>query len=269
MTTLLKPPPVATAPKPPSFKRSRGITRSSFAACVYGTGGIGKTTLVAGAPGVVFIDLAKETEDIDAERISGIDSWKDLRALLQSNELDTAKTIAIDSATAAEEMCRAHICATVPVGTRGTVAKSIEDYGFGKGATFLAEEWRRFLSDLNRHREAGRNIILTAHERIGKVPNPNGDDYIRYEPRLYSDKNASLMHITKEWADHVLFLSYDVASSDGKAKGSGSRTIYTTETATHLAKSRTLPDTPIPFAKGDYSIWTLITNRPADAAPEL
>ena len=269
MTTLLnKPAPPATK-SPPRFERSHGIIRSTFAAVVYGTGGIGKSTLVSGAPGVVFIDLAKETESIDAERIGGIETWNDLRALLQSDELDDAKTIAIDSATAAEELCRTHICATIRTDSKGTVARSIEDYGYGKGATFLAEEWRRFLSDLNVHRSVGRNIILTAHERIGKVPNPNGEDYIRFEPRLYSAGNASIMHITKEWADHVLFVSYDVAAVEGKAKGSGSRAIYTTETATHMAKSRTLPPDPIIFNKGDVSLWTLITNRPAEAAPEI
>jgi hypothetical protein len=54
---------------------------------------------------------------------------------------------------------------------------------------------------------------------------------------------------------------------DGKAKGSGTRTIYTTETATYMAKSRTLPADPIAFEKGSHDLWDRINKPAADEIP--
>jgi hypothetical protein len=266
MTTLATP--RAPAPAQPKFKLSSGITSASHATLLYGTGGIGKSTLASLAPGALIIDLALETDELNIRRVTGINTWNDLRAFVRDGDFSDVQTLVIDNGTAAEELCRQHVIAYVKGGKNQTI-NSIEDYGYGKGGTFLVEEWRKLLGDLDVHRRANRNVVLIAHERIGKVPNPSGEDFIRYEPRLYSDKNASVMHVTKEWCNHVLFISYDVVASDGKAKGSGTRTIYSAETATFMAKSRTLDSTPIPFQRGDGSVWNKLIKRATDVAPEL
>ena len=55
--------------------------------------------------------------------------------------------------------------------------------------------------DLDRHSRAGRNIILLAHEFIATVPNPAGEDWIRYEPRLQNPASgkASIRLAVKEF----------------------------------------------------------------------
>lgn len=246
--------------QPKTFARSRGRQQAAIAVVLYGTGGIGKSSLAAMAPSPVFIDIERSTTALEVDRIEGIETWADLRQCLNSQDLfNEWKTLVIDSATAAEELCRKHVIANVKTDKNATVT-SIEGYGWGKGYVHLFEEWRRLLGDLDNHRRAGRNVVLVCHERIGKVPNPSGDDYIRYEPRLYHGNQASVLHPTKEWADEVLFVSYDVAAADGKAKGSGTRTIYTTETATHMAKTRRLSGDPIVFDKGSDLVWQQLTN---------
>ena len=85
--------------------------------------------------------------------------------------------------------------------------------------------------------------------------NPTGEDFLRYEPRLYASQNVSVRHRVKEWLDHLLFVGYDIFAKNGKATGSGTRTIYPVEMPTHWAKSRKLRD-PIPFqSETDSNLW--------------
>src|SRR5690606_3301613 len=99
------------------------------------------------------------------------------------------------------------------------------------------------------------------------VPNPAGDDFLRYEPRLQSPTSgkASIRHRVKEWCDHLLYIGYDVFVKDEKAQGCGTRTIYAQEMPTHWAKSRTLSD-PVPYPKGDVTIWQHIFGESNNAA---
>ncbi|MBA2390553.1 MAG: ATP-binding protein [Geodermatophilaceae bacterium] len=267
MTTSLRTPPprvngAAAAHKPAkTFNRTRGVQASAIGILVYGTGGIGKSSLSAMAPDPLVLDLERSTDRLDVERIDNIETWGDLRSFLQGDNFAGVGSIVIDSATAAEDFCRQHIIENVKT-EKGATVTSIEGYGWGKGYVHLFEEWRKLLADLDAHRRRGRNVVLICHEQIGKVPNPSGDDYIRYQPRLYTGNQVSLLHPTKEWADEVLFISYDVAAADGKAKGSGTRTIYSVETATHMAKTRSLDGTPMEFQKGDDSLWRLLKSQP-------
>lgn len=252
--------------KPKTFNRTRGLIASTNCVVIYGPGGVGKSTLASMAPSPLVLDLERSTSKIDVERIDNIESWAELRACLRSDIFSGIKTLIIDSATAAEEMCRKHVIDNVTT-DKGQRVTSLEGYGWGKGYVHLFEEWRQLLGDLDRHRRE-RNIVIICHERIGKVPNPSGDDYIRYEPRLYHGSQASILLPTKEWSDEVWFVGYDVEASDGKAKGSGTRTIYVTETATHMAKTRSLEATPMEFQRGSDAIWNKLLNKPvADDVP--
>jgi hypothetical protein len=257
-----------TAPAPPpqsnggrrTFTYSRGVARKAHRVLIYGTGGIGKTSFASGFPSPVFVDVEGGSEDLDVRRVDHVKNWASLKSWLQTGDFIGAETIVIDTTTGAEEWCRQYVIENVKH-EKGNVITGLESYGYGKGYTHLFEEWKRLLGDLDRHYTAGINIGLIAHERIGKVPNPSGDDYIRYEPRLQSSDKSSIMYATKEWCDHVLFISYDVAAKDGKAKGSGTRTIYTAETATYMAKSRTLPPDPFVFELGKNDLWARLNNK--------
>lgn len=261
MSTALK--------SPPKFQVIKGVGRKSHRTLIYGVGGIGKSSLAAGVTGALFIDLEGGAVDLGVDRIDGIGTWKALREVLASNLFDDTKAIVIDSLSKAEEFARQHIIDTIPVDKSGAKATSIESYGYGKGYVHLAETWRLLVADLERHYQAGRDIVLIGHDNIGKTPNPTGDDYIRHEPQLH----VAIRGMTTQWCDHVLFINYDIGiGKDGKAKGDGTRAIYTCENATHVAKSRTLPTTPVIFNKGDSSIWSAMRAGaidPSTQAPEL
>lgn len=239
-----------------SFAITSGTMDAPQRVLLYGTGGIGKSTLAGLAPGALFIDLEEGSRELDVQRIEGVDSFGALLAALRSPILEGYGTIVIDSATKAEEMAIAHTLQHVP-NEKGHHVDSIEGYGFGKGYMFVYETFLLLLQGLDAQVRAGRNVILIAHDCVENVPNPLGEDWIRYEPHLQRPKSgkASIRNRVIQWADHVLFLAYDVVAEDGKAQGGGTRTVYPAERPTHIAKSRLLAD-PISFdGPADSEVW--------------
>ncbi|HOP99073.1 MAG TPA: ATP-binding protein [Verrucomicrobiota bacterium] len=226
---------------------------------VYGPGGIGKTTLASQAPGpVAFIDSDESLPRLRIDtQVVMVNDWQGLRAALQADGWDGIKTIVLDSITRIEEWCVAHTLATVPH-EKGHRVSRVEDYGYGKGYQYVFDTFLPLLSDLDRHCRAGRNVILIAHDCCTNVPNPAGEDWLRYEPRLQSPTSgkASVRLRVREWADHVLFLGYDVIAKDGKGRGSGTRTLWPAELPHCMAKSRTT-QTPI-AVDGSTDVWAEI-----------
>lgn len=266
MSRVPPPPPAAAKPptaSPPTTGKQYGILSGRQAGAqrivVYGPGGVGKSSLAALLPKPVFLDVENGTRALEVDRVDGIESYADLRAVLGNGTLDPYESVVIDSATKAEELVVAHALATIPH-EKGHMVASIEGYGFGKGYQHVYDTFLLLLQDCDRLIRRGKHAVLLAHECVTDVPNPTGEDWIRYEPRLQCPKSgkASIRDRVFEWADHVLFIGYDVAAtSDGKGKGAGTRTIHPQEMPSHRAKSRSLVD-PMPFPKGDSTIWNLI-----------
>lgn len=243
------PPPQAEEIAPVKFVKI--TTGGGHRIVLYGPGGIGKTTLATLADGpVAFFDLddslPRLMPGIPPEIAANImpvevKTWNDIRAALHAPGWDKVKTICIDSLTKAEELAVAHTLETVPH-EKGHKCQRIEDYGFGKGYTHVFDTFLALLADLDAHTRAGRHVLLICHDCTSTVPNPAGDDWLRYEPRLQSPNSgkSSIRLRIREWADHVLFYGYDVAvTKEGKGKGSGTRTIYPAELPHCMAKSRT------------------------------
>ncbi len=271
MTATL-PPPARPAPPPPKpaggtssvrtateFKIETGVKRGSQKVVVYSGGGAGKTSLAEALAKVgvkaLVIDLERGSYHCDVSRVDTVQTWDQLRALLASPLIDGFDALFLDSLTKAEELAVAWTLANVPH-EKGHNVTSVEGYGWGKGVGHVYDTFCQLLHDLDAIVRRGKHVVCTAHECTANVPNPNGDDWIRYEPRLQAPKQGkdSIRLRVKEWCDHLLFIGYDVWSKDGKAKGSGTRTIYTTEQPTHMAKSRTLRDS-IPYPLGSSEVW--------------
>lgn len=228
------------------------LAASGHRILLYGQGGIGKTTLASLMPGpVAFFDLDESLGrlGIDAACLYP-QSWRELREALNADGWDGIRTIVIDTATKAEEMAAAEVIAEHrgELGKDNRPVSSIESFGYGKGYMLLFEKFQPLLADLDKHVRAGRNVALVAHDCTTTVPNPNGEDWLRYEPRLSSPSSGkgSIRLRVREWADHVLFLDYDInVGKDGKGVGGGTRTLYRAQAAHCMAKSRTGSD-PIP-----------------------
>jgi len=274
--TKLPPPPAAKTPPPAATATQQAITGRRFSVLtgrhvgaqrvlLYGPGGVGKSELCTLTPNPVFVDLENGSRSFDVARIDGIESFTDVRSVLQSDALEPFGTVVIDTATKLEELALAHVLAHVPHEKPGVKITGIESYGFGKGYRHLYDAVSLVLQDCDRLVRMGKNVILVAHSCTNEAPNPTGDNWLRYEPRLqHPKKENSVRDRAFGWADHVLFIGYDVAVDRSKGVGSGTRTIYTQELPSHVAKTRGAYDADadvpasLPYPKGDDSIWNLI-----------
>src|SRR6185436_20399049 len=106
---------------------------------------------------------------------------------LQSKIVDDFDSIVLDG-TKAEEYAIAHTLANVPHEKGGRVS-SIEGYGFGKGYQYVYDTFLLLLADLDRLVERGKNAVLICHECVSDVPNPAGEDFLRFEPHLQCPKS--------------------------------------------------------------------------------
>jgi hypothetical protein len=187
--------------------------------------------------------------------VTGIHNWQTLRDVIQSDGWEKVSSIVIDTGTRAEELAVAHTLETVLAD--GKRVTSVEAYGYGRGFGFVFDTFLPLLADLDRHARAGRNVVLVCHDCTSTVPNPAGEDWLRYEPRLQSPNSgkASIRLRVREWADHVLFVGYDVSvGKDGKGRGAGTRTLYSAEVPHCMAKSRTTQET-IPLGDVGEAVW--------------
>lgn len=258
--TLLTPPPNQQALAKVTFGKLQKAQGQKV--LIYGTGGIGKSSLCCMAPGpVAYADAEDRLPSLKAELealgipepvILPCNNWTSLRANLQASGWDGIKSIALDSLPVIEEWCIQHCLNTVKTFEKPSQkAHSLEDYGFGKDVRVVYENFIPLLADLERHVKQGRNIIMTCHDCKPEESNPMGANYVRFEPRLRTSKKGdnSIRLKVKEWCDFVGFICYDVSTGkdmrgndNKKAVGAGSRTMYLQETPMYMAKNHGHPD---------------------------
>src|SRR5262249_38096814 len=124
--------------------------------------------------------------------------------------------------------------------------KHIEDFGYGRGWTYLREEFEAFLCGcLDSFIRRGLHVIAIGHSTVKRIQPPGlSDAYDRYELKLDPVNSTKL----KESADALLFFSWDVRiteNAEGRVRGVGGkeRMIYTTHSAAYDAKNRvSLPE---------------------------
>lgn len=200
---------------------------------VYGPEGVGKTSLLAQFPEVLFIDTEGSTKRLDVKRLPPPTSWmmlKDEVEFVIQNR--PCKTLAIDTADWAERLCIRHVC--------DNASKSgVEDFGYGKGYVYVQEEFGRLLNRLEDVISAGINVAIAAHAQMRKFEQPDElGSYDRWEMKL----SRQCYPLLKEWADAVLFATYKtlvITTEQNKRKAQGStRVMYTQHHACWDAKNR-------------------------------
>lgn len=240
----------------------RGKLPGALKVVVYGPEGIGKSTFASQFPGPLFIDTEGSTRHMDVARTPKPTSWPMLLGLVDEVIRDPSlcRTLVVDTMDWAELMCTQYVCDKYQ-------KKSIEEFGYGKGYTYLSEEFGRLLNQLSEVVERGVHVVATAHAKMRKFEQPDElGAYDRWEMKL-SAKNAPLV---KEWADMVLFASYKtyaVKTESGKVKGQGGeRRMYTAHHPCWDAKNRfgLAPELPFDFAQIACVIGeTLLISEPA------
>ena len=212
----------------------RGLKAAPVRAVIYGTEGIGKSTLAAQFPAALILDTEDGTGRIDCARVSCRDSLQLEGAMLDLvGDAQGFKTIVIDSADWAERQILEHLL-------KKAGKRSIEDFGFGKGYTMLAEACSRILGLADQLIARGMNVVFVAHATIKRTSPPDETDgYDRYELKLTRQTGP----LFKEWADLLLFCNYKtklVEGSDGRKKATGGkiRLMYAERSAAWDAKNR-------------------------------
>ena len=217
---------------------------------IYGPEGIGKSTYAAQFPEPMFIDTEGSTKDMDVSRFEKPSSWTMLLEQIRYVKMNASvcKTLVIDTADWAEQMCVADLCARYG-------KKGIEDFGYGTGYVYAREEFGRFLNSLEEVVEAGIHVVVTAHAHLKKFEQPDElGAYDRWELKLGKKTSSQTAPLLKEWADMVLFANYktwsvavDDKGNKRKAQG-GARVMYTSHHPCWDAKNRYgLPD-EVPFS---------------------
>ena len=215
-----------------------GVEKTPIKTVIYGAEGVGKSSLAAKFPNALFLDTEGGTSRLDVRRIK-ITGWEELLATVKEviANPEVCKSLVIDTADWAESFCIDYICAKYR-------QVSIESFGYGKGYTYLQEEFGEFLKLLNKLTEVGINPVIIAHGKPRKFELPDEQGaFDRYETKL----TRQVAPLIKEWCDMLLFCNYKtfVVTTENNAKKAqgGKRVMYTTHNPCWDAKNRfDLPD---------------------------
>lgn len=221
------------------MKITKGKRARAQKVVIYGTEGIGKSSLASQFPEPLFIDTEGSTDNMDVARLDKPTSWIMLNnqiAFIKANPT-VCKTLVIDTIDWAESLCVDNLCAM-----HGK--KGIEDFGYGNGYVYAKEEMGRFLNKLQDLIELGINVVLTAHAQIRKFELPDEmGSYDKYELKLGKKTSSQTAPLVKEWADLLLFCNYKTylisqeKSTKKKAQGN-QRVMYTEHNPAWDAKNR-------------------------------
>ena len=215
---------------------TRGKQPGAQKVVLYGPEGIGKSTFASKFPEPVFIDTEGSTRHMDVARLPKPSSWNLLMSAVKyvRDNPSVCKTLIIDTLDWAEALCTQHVCDTAQ-------KKGVEDFGYGKGYVYVAEEFGRLLNLLDEIIDRGINVLGTAHAKMRKFEQPEETGaYDRWEMKM----SKNLAPLVKEWSDALLFANYKILTVRSgedkktvKAQG-GRRTMYTAHHPCWDAKNR-------------------------------
>lgn len=215
---------------------TKGKRKIPYRVVIYGPEGIGKTTLASKFPAPVFLDTEGSTERMgNVERFDRPETLEDVTACIDwlAQESHGYRTLVIDTMDRLELLINDKVCQEKGV-------TGLEDIGYGKGYTYVAEKANRLLGKLDTLRLAkNMHVVIVCHGQMRKFEQPDEmGAYDRWELKL-SKKVAPMV---KEWADMVLFANYKtyVVKTDAgnrKAQG-GKRVMYSAHNPCWDAKNR-------------------------------
>ena len=215
------------------LKIIEGVERTPIKCVIYGAEGVGKSSFASKMPNPLFIDTEGGTARLNVRRVKAA-SWEELLAVVRAviANPSVCKTLVVDTADWAETLCIEFICNKYR-------QASIESFGYGKGYTYLGEEFNELLKLLTNVSEVGINAVVIAHGKPRKfeLPEEQGQ-FDRWEMKL----TKQVAPLLKEWCDMLLFCNYKTfivttENNTKKAQG-GKRVMYTSHHPTFDAKNR-------------------------------
>src|SRR5215472_5886565 len=214
---------------------SRGKRPRHIFALLYGTDGVGKSTLCSHAPNPIFIGAEKGTEQLDVARFPQTDSIGELLSQLRAlrEEKHEFDSVVLDSLDWVEPLIWKAVCDEAKV---ETIEQAFG--GYGKGYVRALDLWRTLLRELSILNEK-MHVLLIGHAQIKSFQDPElPTAYDRYQLKI-NDKAAALV---REAADAVLFARFEteLVKTNGKTRayGEGNRIMYAESRPGWDAKNR-------------------------------
>jgi hypothetical protein len=205
--------------------------------CLYGTHGIGKSTIASQFPNPIFISTEDGIDSLDVTSFPKAAHINDVVNAIKTliKEEHDFKTVVLDSVDWLVE----------PLIVEDIEANHDEkELAYGKGQMLVAESFREILQGMDAlRRKRNMNVVILAHAHIVKFESPMTESYDRYQPKLPNRCNALL----QEWVDVLGFASFkviikreDAGFNKKLAKGvtTGERVVHLVENAAFLAKNR-------------------------------
>ena len=214
-----------------------GVKNRPHFICLYGVGGVGKSTFAASAPKPIFIGSDDGVGAMNVTDLPPPESWPKFLSYLNDllHEKHDFETLVVDTVTGLEALLWQHLCMEAKVA-------SIEDIdnGFGRGYLQAVGQWNAVMATLKRIR-AKMNVILLGHARVKATEDPiHNERYDRYSLKMHPESAATI----QEAVDCMFFATYLIETSKikkaikAKATGEGTRCIWTEERPAFIAKNR-------------------------------
>lgn len=230
---------------------------------IYGPEGIGKTTLAAALDNPLFWDAEKGAYGQKVAKLDEEITLPNLQKVMQEliKDKNGFKTLVFDTADAIEIKLLADFCEARKI-------EGIEDIGYGKGWTYHAENFAKYLEKCRALCESGMNVVLICHAEPRKFETPDErGSYDRWTLKMMKQTAA----LVKQNADWIIFINYktnivqpDKKAGETKAHATGGkRWCYTSHTTSYDAKVRNYVALPEDCSLDDMAVKLPVALRNA------
>ena len=205
--------------------------------CIFGSHGIGKSTLASMFPNPIFISTEDGIASLDVTSFPRAESIDDVITSIKTliKEEHDFKTVVLDSVDwLVEPLIVEHVEGSYDA----------KDLAYGKGQMLTAEKFRETLEGLDAlRRKRDMNVVLLAHAAVVRYENPQTEPYDRYQPKIPNRCNALL----QEWVDVLGFAAFKIIIKKAEAgfnkevaRGvtTGERMLHLVENPAYVAKNR-------------------------------
>lgn len=210
---------------------------------IYGTPGIGKSTLASQFPDPLFF-LTEPCAVKDIDHIGVVKSYdKFIEGITKLTSLDNPpfKTLVIDGISKLDTLITNEILKSEGLSKNGK-RPSLNSAcgGYGAGFQVAQQEHRYVKSILDNLQKKGVTVIYIGHSTITKYKAPDLDDYDRYSIEMNHDKSRT---VYIDDVDAVLFCkirSFVTSTDSGRnlISSTQDRIIYTGISDAHVSKNR-------------------------------
>lgn len=201
---------------------------------ILGVDGVGKTTNAAAMPMDAYWFVGNDFEiptsiaynPATYQPKSYADLLEKLNLIATSKDLDTLRSIVLDNLE--------HIFTLIDTAViqQGGNAKTLADFGHGKGYVAQEDKLDDLLNMLDRINDKGVSILINGHTQQQMLVNANGDDYVGNKAlirdKLYKKISAwcnmsgfaykkAIVNKDKKVTGHIRMIRWEtIGSSDGK-----------------------------------------------------